>query len=141
MLCATSGQKSVGFPGAGVTGGLWTVYRSSGTELGPLEEQEALNLQALKFGLWRDGAFKRTESKEGNHANIRISETDEVQDNIWVKSQGVLDQCEVRHAKKGIWVWRGQKSPKILDSHSAFYAKKCGKLRWYVSNIARFNIN
>ena len=50
--------------------------------MGPLEEQEALNLQALKFGLWRDGAFKRTESKEGNHANIRISETDEVQDNI-----------------------------------------------------------
>lgn len=41
------------------------------TELGPLEEQEALNLQALKFGLWRDGAFKRTEIKEGNHGNIR----------------------------------------------------------------------
>lgn len=78
-------QKNVGFPGAGVTGGLRTVYRSSGTELGPLEEQEALNLQALKFGVWRNGGINkgtRTESKEGNHAKIRISETGEMQGNI-----------------------------------------------------------
>lgn len=63
-------QKNVGFPGAGVTGGLRTVYRSSGTELGPLEEQEALNLQALKFGVWRNGASTKAQGLKARRENM-----------------------------------------------------------------------